>query len=196
MAPPRPGSLAVVTWEGEEVAGEVIRVDATHAVVAVRIPHDSPTLIPRTGSVVWADGREQAFTRAQATAMTVIEITLPLIEVESPEGRAEVHVRRRVALDVRDPRNGRLVATGHTRTLSGAGGRIEVNRPLQTHERYRLALYLPDGLAKVDAVVLNGDSQGHAIVTFLDVAPAVQEQLDRYVRESLRALRRRRKPTA
>lgn len=196
MAAPRPGSLAVVTWQGEEVAGEVVRVDAAHAVVAVRIPHDSPSLIPSLGSVVWADGREQAFTRAQATAMTVIEISLPLIEVEAPEGRAEVHVRRRVALDVRDPRDGRLVATGHTRTLSGAGGRIEVNRPLQTHERYRLALYLPDGLAKLDAVVLNGDAVGNAVVTFLDASPGVQEQLDRYVSESLRALRRRRKPMA
>ncbi|HEY9855683.1 MAG TPA: PilZ domain-containing protein [Stenomitos sp.] len=191
MAAPRPGSLAVVSWEGEEVVGEVVRVDATHATVAIRIPHDIAAILPPEGRITWANGRQQSFRRGQATAVTVVEIAVPLAELKE-EGRAEVHLVRRVAVDVRSVPEGRLVATGHTQTLSGAGARLELNRPLKPDERVRLSLFLPEGVVKLDALVLRSD-QGPVLVTFQDMSDVVRQELERYLRESVDALRRRAK---
>lgn len=193
MAAPRPGSLAIVAWQGEEVVGEVVRVDATHATVAIRIPHDVAAMLPPEGRITWADGREQKFLRGQATAVTVVEIAVPLSELAA-ESRAEVHLRRRVAVDVRSVPEGRLLASGHTQTLSGAGARLELNRPLKADERVRLSLFLPEGVVKVEARALRSD-QGPTLVTFQDVSDAVREELDRYLRESVDALRRHRRPS-
>lgn len=193
MKAPRPGSLAVVTWEGEEVVGEVVRVDATHATVAIRIPHDVASMLPPQGRITWADGRQQPFLRGQASAVTVVEIAVPLAELAS-ESRAEVHLRRRVAVDVRSIPEGRLLASGHTQTLSGAGARLELNRPLKADERVRLSLLLPEGVVKLEAKVLRSDD-GPALVTFQDVSDSVRSQLERYLRESVDALRQKRRPS-
>lgn len=190
MGVPRPGSLAVVAWQGEEVVGEVLRVDATHATVAIRIPHDAAAMLPPEGRITWADGREQTFLRAQAKAVTVVEIAVPLSELPA-EARAEVHLRRRVAVDVRSVPEGRLLASGHTQTLSGAGARLELNRALKGG-RVRLSLFLPEGVVKLDARVLAGD-QGPTLATFQDVSDAVRAELERYLRESVDALRRHRR---
>lgn len=189
MRAPVPGSLAIVTWQGEEVVGEVLRVDATHATVAIRIPHDAASMLPPEGVITWADGRQQPFLRAQATAVTVVEISVPLAGLAA-ESRAEVHLRRRVAVDVRGLPEGRLLASGHTQTLSGAGARLELNRPLKADERVRLSLFLPEGVVKIEALVLRSE-QGPALVTFKDVSDAVRSELERYLRESVDALRRR-----
>lgn len=191
MAAPVPGSLAIVAWQGEEVVGEVLRVDATHATVAIRIPHDAAAMLPPEGLITWADGRQQRFLRAQATAVTVVEIAVPLSELVE-ESRAEVHLRRRVAVDVRSVPEGRLLASGHTQTLSGAGARLELNRPLKPDERIRLSLFLPEGVVKVEARALRSDP-GATLVTFQEVADTVRAQLERYLRESVDAVRRQRK---
>ncbi len=193
MATPKPGSLAVVSWQGEEVVGEVVRVDATHATVAIRIPHDAASMLPPEGRITWADGRQQPFLRAQATAVTVVEIAVPLEEL-APEGRAEVHLRRRVAVDVRSIPEGRLLASGHTQTLSGAGARLELNRPLTPDDRVRLSLFLPEGVIKLEAKVLRSED-GPSLVTFRDVSDTVRAQLERYLRESVDAVRRQRRPS-
>lgn len=189
MRAPVPGSLAIVAWQGEEVVGEVLRVDASHATVAIRIPHDAASMLPPEGVITWADGRQQPFLRGQATATTVVEIVVPLSDL-APESRSEVHLRRRVAVDVRSHPEGRLLASGHTQTLSGGGAHLELNRPLKVDERVRLSLFLPEGVVKLEARVLRSEP---AIVTFQDVSDAVRAELERYLRESADALRRRRK---
>lgn len=189
MGAPVPGSLAIVAWQGEEVVGEVLRVDATHATVAIRIPHDAASMLPPEGVITWADGRQQHFQRAQATAVTVVEIAVPLSDL-APESRQEVHLRRRVAVDVRSHPEGRLLASGHTQTLSGAGARLDLNRPLKAGERIRLSLFLPEGVVKIEAQALHSE-QGPTIVTFKDVSDVVRAELERYLRDSVDALRRR-----
>lgn len=186
---PAVGSLVVVSLEGQEVVGEVVASDPTHATVAVRIPHDVAEVFPPDGTVTWDDGRVQPWRRAQASAVTVVELRLPLSDLGPLEPRAEVHLKRRVAVDVRSRAGGQLVAAGHTQTLSRAGARLELKRPLRVDERYRLACYLPDGLLKLDAVVLRSDAE-KTLVAFRDVTPEAQSQLDRFLREGLTGLRR------
>lgn len=186
---PAIGSLAVVSLDGQEVVGEVVACDEAHATVAVRIPHDVAEVFPSEGTVTWDDGRVQPWRRAQASAVTVVELRLPLSALGSDEARAEIHLKRRVAVDVRSRAGARLVAAGHTQTLSRAGGKLELRRPLQVDERYRLAFYLPDGLLKLDAVVLRSDA-AKTLVAFRDVSPEAEAQLDRFLREGLTGLRR------
>ncbi|HEY9900155.1 MAG TPA: PilZ domain-containing protein [Pantanalinema sp.] len=186
---PALGSLAVVSLDGQEVVGEVVACDETHATVAVRIPHDVAEVFPLEGTVTWDDGRVQPWRRAQASAVTVVELRLPLAALGPQEPRAEVHLKRRVAVDVRSRADGQLVAAGHTQTLSRAGAKLVLKRALRPDQRYRLALYLPDGLLKLDAVVLRADA-AKTLVAFRDVSPEAEAQLDRFLREGLTALRR------
>ncbi|MNX80886.1 PilZ domain protein [compost metagenome] len=186
---PAVGSLAVVTLGAQDVVGEVVACDQTHATVAVRIPHDVAEVFPEEGTVTWDDGRMQPWRRAQASAVTVVELRLPLAALGAQEPRAEIHLKRRVAVDVRSRHDGHLVASGHTQTLSRAGGKLSLKRPIQPDERYRLSLYLPEGLLKLDAVVIRSDAD-KTLVAFRDVSPEAEAQLDRFLREGLTSLRR------
>ncbi|MBO9542434.1 PilZ domain-containing protein [bacterium] len=186
---PAVGSLAVVTLDGQDVVGEVVACDQTHATVAVRIPHDVAEVFPAEGTVTWDDGRMQPWRRAQASATTVVELRLPLAALGAQEPRAEINLKRRVAVDVRSRTGGHLLASGHTQTLSRAGGKLSLKRALQSDERYRLSLYLPEGLLKLDAVIIRSDAD-KTLVAFRDVSPEAEAQLDRFLREGLVALRR------
>lgn len=184
----RVGTLATVVIEGQELAGEVMRVEGNLAYVAVRIPHARHALFPAGGQVLWPDGREQPFAPTDATATTVVEIALPLLQEEV---RAEVQLRRKLAVDVRTP-DQKLVASGHTRTCSASGAKLDLNRPLVVGERYRLGLYLPEGVLKLAALVLRNDPAGRAIVTFQELTPAQRQALESFVAAGLAGVRQQR----
>lgn len=192
MTPPAVGSLVVLDLEGQEVVGEVARVTPDQVAVLVKIPHDTASMFPPTGSVTWPDGRVQDFSRSQARAVTLVEVVLPLSEADAGGRLAEIHLKRRVAVDVRDL-EGRLVANGHTFTLSTAGAKLDLKRPLAPSTRYRVAMYLPDGLLKLDVQALQNDASGKAIVTFQDVSAPSRERLNHFLKEGLRILKARRK---